>query len=159
MVHRCSGHHSQGIAQLEQARSLFPDEFRVYYALAFGFAYAGQPDQAVEAAEKASQLGERSVFALGALGYVKARALDAKGALLILDELKEAATSQYVCPFDIALIHVALGDIDDAMEWLGRAYAVRDHALLFVNVDAGLDPIRSDSRFVELAAKVWPPSI
>lgn len=156
VVHRCAGRHDQSIAKLEQARALFPDEFRVFYALAFSFAYAGQPGDAVEAAEKASQLSERSVFALGALGYVKARAHAADEARLILAELKETAAKQYVCPYDIALIHVALGDVDDAIDWLDRAYAVRDHALLFINVDAGLDAARGDTRFAALAEKVWP---
>ncbi len=50
--------------------------------------------------------------------------------------MKEAAARQYVC----------------------RAYAVRDHALLFINVDAGLDPMRGDSRFADLARKIWPES-
>ena len=157
VVHRCAGRHDQSIAQLEQARALFPDEFRVFYALAFSFAYAGQPGDAVEAAEKASQLGERSVFALGALGYVKARAHAADEARSILVELKETAAKQYVCPYDIALIHVALGDVDDAIDWLDRAFAVRDHALLFIKVDAGLDPLGDDPRFAALVQKVWPP--
>ena len=159
VVHRCAGRHDEGIAQLEQARDSFPDEFRIFYALAFSFAYADRPNEAVEAAEQASRIGERSVFALGALGYVRARANAADDARFILDELKRAATKQYVCPYDIALIHVALGDVEDAMDWLGRAYTVRDHALLFINVDAGLDPVRGDPRFAELALKVWPLSI
>ena len=156
VVHRCAGHHEQGIALLEQSRVLFPEEFRVTYALAFGFAYAGRLSEAVEAAEKAAQIGGRSVFALGSLGYVKARAGEVDAARDILVELKEAAAKQYVCPFDIALIHVALGDVDDAMGWLDRAYAVRDHALLFIKVDAGLDPMRHELRFAELEQKVWP---
>lgn len=156
VVHRCAGHHELGIVQLEQSRTLFPDEFRVYYALAFGLAYGGRLIEAVKAAETAAQIGGRSVFALGALGYVKARADEVDVARTILAELKEAAAKQYVCPFDIALIHVALADVDDAMQWLDRAYAVRDHALLFIKVDAGLDPVRRDSRFAELERKVWP---
>ena len=157
VVHRCDRQHESSIAQLEQARMLFPDEFRVFYALAFGLAYAGRPVEAVEAAEKAVQLGERSVFALGALGYVKARANAAAEARLILAELKDKVATQYVCPYDIALIHVALGDVDDAIDWLNRAYAVRDHALLFIKVDAGLDPLADDPRFIALAQKIWPP--
>ena len=156
VVHRCAGNHDQSIVQLEHSRALFPDEFRVYYALAFSLAYGGRLIEAVEAAETAAQIGARSVFALGALGYVKARADEVDVARTILTELKEAAATQYVCPFDIALIHVALADVDDAMKWLHRAYAVRDHALLFIKVDAGLDPVRSDSRFAELEQKVWP---
>ena len=78
-------------------------------------------------------------------------------ARLILAELKETAAKQYVCPYDIALIHVALGDVDDAIDWLDRAYAVRDHALLFIKVDAGLDPLGNDPRFAALVQKVWPP--
>ena len=155
IVDRCAGRHDQSILQLEKCRALFPDEFRVYYALAFSLAYGDRPSDAVEAAEKASQIGGRSVFALGALGYTQARAGAVDEARAILAELKDAAAKQYVCPYDIALIHVALGDFDDALDWLDRAYAVRDHALLFIEVDAALDPVRRDPRFAELARKIW----
>ena len=158
VIHRCAGRHGESIAQLEQAGALFPDEFRIFYALAFSLAYAGRPIEAVEAAETASRLGTRSVFALGALGYVKARANAVDDARSILAELKDTATRQYVCPYDIALIHLALGDIADAVDWLDRAYAVRDHALLFIKVDAGLDPLADNPHFIALAQKIWPTS-
>lgn len=155
LIHRSAGRHGEAIAQLEQACVLFPDEFRVYYAMAFSLAYADRPVEAIAAAEQASRIDGRSIFALGALGYVKARAGAGDEARTILDEVKAAAARQYVCPYDVALIHIALGDVEDAIEWLARAYAVRDHALLFIKVDAALDPIRGDLRFAKLSEKIW----
>lgn len=156
VVHRSAGRHEEGIAQLARARALFPQEFRVFYTLIFSLAYAGRPGEAVEAADKAVAIAGRTAFALGALGYAKARDGAIDEAKAILAELKAAAARQYVCPYDIALIHAGLGDVDEAFEWLERAFAVRDHALLFIKVDAGLDPLRPDPRFEALASKVWP---
>jgi tetratricopeptide (TPR) repeat protein len=156
VVHRTGGRPEQGIEQLVRARALFPQEFRVFYSLTFCFAYAGRNAEAVEAAEKAAAIADRSVFALGALGYAKARAGAVDEAREILSELKSAAAKQYVCPFDIGLIHAGLGDDDEAFKWLERAFAVRDHALLFIRVDPGLDPLRGDPRFAALTQKVWP---
>lgn len=156
VVQRCAGRHDESLAQLERARLLFPDEFRIYYALTFSLAYAGKPAEAVEAAEHAARVDGGSVFALGALGYAQACAGATDKARTIVANLKDEASRHYVCPYDIALIHVALGDVDESIDWLERAFAVRDHALLFINADGGLDPVRTDPRFVALAEKIWP---
>jgi hypothetical protein len=37
--------------------------------------------------------------------------------------------------FEIALIHIGLGDIDQAIEWLEKAYNKRDPFLLYLKVE------------------------
>jgi hypothetical protein len=53
----------------------------------------------------------------------------------------------------MALVSMGLGDGDGAVEWLERAYTVRDGHLMFLTVDPKWDPLRSDSRFETLVER------
>lgn len=54
----------------------------------------------------------------------------------------------------IALVYVALGDVDLAFAWLERACETKSEALGMLRVDPKLDPIRSDDRFASLLTRV-----
>jgi hypothetical protein len=45
------------------------------------------------------------------------------------------------------MIHGALGDLDEAFEWLGRAFEERSPWIGYMHVDPRMDPLRSDPRF------------
>jgi tetratricopeptide (TPR) repeat protein len=55
----------------------------------------------------------------------------------------------------IALIYVALGDLDQAMNWLNRAYDARFNPAVLVRPT--FDPLRSDPRFRELQQRMRLP--
>ncbi|HEY7514077.1 MAG TPA: hypothetical protein VIC87_06345 [Vicinamibacteria bacterium] len=51
-----------------------------------------------------------------------------------------------------------LGEEDRALEWLERAYARRDKGLVYLKVEALLDPLRSRPRFQGLLRRMnFPP--
>ena len=54
---------------------------------------------------------------------------------------------RYVSPFDIATVHVALGDTDQSFEWLEKAFLGRSQWMVGLAVDPRLHSIRSDPRF------------
>jgi adenylate cyclase len=145
----------ESIDQLHKAQKLFPEQFPILYNLAFSLAYAGRPEEAVKAAEGAIRAAGRTMFSLGALGYAKARAGASDEAIAIAREMEAAAASRYVCPFDIAAIYAGLEDAEPALRWLKRGLEVRDHAMLFADVDPALDPLRHDRRFEALFGQVW----
>lgn len=72
----------------------------------------------------------------------------------LLRELQALSKHRYVAPYYIARIYVALGDKDQAFEWLERAYEDRTEWLAWINVNPELDSLRSDSRFEDLASRV-----
>lgn len=75
----------------------------------------------------------------------------------ILDELLELSTRTYVSPVRMALPYLALGLEDQAFEWLNTAYEDRFWLLVFLNVEPGFDPLRSDPRFHDLLHRVGVP--
>ncbi len=54
------------------------------------------------------------------------------------------------------MIHIGLGDKDQAIDFLEKTYEDRDgYSIAFVKVDPFLDPLRSDPRFEALVQKVF----
>ena len=75
----------------------------------------------------------------------------ARSALARLDSLER---TQYVTPYARALVHVALGERDEAFRLLDRAVAERSHWLVWLNRDTRWAPLRADPRFAVLVRRI-----
>jgi hypothetical protein len=75
-------------------------------------------------------------------------------ALEVLAQLTELSKERYVSPYDIALIHTALGETDEAFRWLEKAYDECAEWMIYTNVDPRLDPLRRDARFLDLMSRI-----
>jgi hypothetical protein len=82
---------------------------------------------------------------------------DHAGARAIARTLQGIAETRHIATYETAMIHVALGDVDAAFDWLDRAYEERAAWLTYLRVDPRLDPIRGDPRFVALSRAVGHP--
>jgi len=56
--------------------------------------------------------------------------------------------------YQIAQVYAAGGQIDQAFEWLERAYSKHDGALMHVRIDPFMNDLRSDPRYKALLVKV-----
>jgi TolB-like protein/DNA-binding winged helix-turn-helix (wHTH) protein/Tfp pilus assembly protein PilF len=72
----------------------------------------------------------------------------------MLRQLSEQSTRSYVSPYLIALVHVGLGDNDQAFHWLEKSYNDRCGWLAWLGVDPKLDRLRADPRFDGLRRRV-----
>lgn len=68
----------------------------------------------------------------------------------VIRRLNEMAAQHYVSPCSFAWIHLALGEIDTAFEWLYRAVEECDQLMMPIKNYHFFDPIRSDPRFAIL---------
>ncbi len=64
------------------------------------------------------------------------------------------AQKRYVMPFYIAKGYESLGDREEAIAWLERAYEDHSWDLVFLNVDPFWDDIRSDPRVANLLRRI-----
>jgi hypothetical protein len=103
--------------------------------------------------EKARAMGSPS-FVVGYLGYAYAKSGQPDKALGLIAELNQMSAHQFVPSFSTAIIYVGLDDRERAMDGLEKAYEDRSQWLLWLKMDRMFDPIRSDSRFIELLKKV-----
>ncbi len=75
----------------------------------------------------------------------------------VLAELLELAKRQYVHRYHIAIIYAGLGDKNQALAWLEKAYEERDQWLIWLKVEPMVDSLRSDPRFQDLLRRVGLP--
>ena len=68
-------------------------------------------------------------------------------------KLHDLSKSKYVPPYCSALVWMGLGNTEQALEWLERAYEERESRLLFKH-DGIYDPLRSDPRFQDLLRRM-----
>ena len=58
---------------------------------------------------------------------------------------------------NIALIYVGLGDRDQAMSWLDKAYQARFNPSILLR--PAFDPLRTDARFQDLLRRIGLPQV
>jgi tetratricopeptide (TPR) repeat protein len=68
----------------------------------------------------------------------------------VLSELRAAAKGKGVRPYNVAMIHAALGETEQAFEWLGRSYINWTERLRMLRFDPRMDDLRADSRFTAI---------
>jgi len=72
----------------------------------------------------------------------------------LIDEVREMARHQYVSGFFFAEAYTGLGQKDQAVTWLERAYEDHDQWMVFVASYPGLDLLHSEPRFQALLRRM-----
>jgi tetratricopeptide (TPR) repeat protein len=111
----------------------------------------GAADAAFAAYREASRIAGASEELLGRLEAVY-RAEGLAG--YYRGYLKRRGGGGPVSDFSRAQLYVRAGELNQAIESLERAYQKREGALAWVNVEPGFQPLRSDVRFQQIAARV-----
>lgn len=104
--------------------------------------------------EEAQRISGADPYLEGLLGYVRARSGDSAGARRVLERLTKQTQQSYVPAASMALVCIGLGDLDNAVEWLNKAYEDRSTLLVYAKVDPLFDPVRSKPHFSELINKM-----
>ena len=71
-----------------------------------------------------------------------------------LSEVKETAKKRYVCAFEIAGVHAALGEKDEAFQWLNKAMRDRCDCMVWLKTEPWMASIRTDLRYQDLIRQV-----
>jgi TolB-like protein/DNA-binding winged helix-turn-helix (wHTH) protein/tetratricopeptide (TPR) repeat protein len=145
------------VAQAEKAMQLDPAYYRIHFWLGRVYAQKGMRQQAIDESERVLKATPNSTLGLTELGYSLAAAGRTAEARTILRRLEESSRSSWVPAYNLAIIHVALKENDEAFRYLQKAYDEQDWALLVLAVEPRLDPLRSDPRFLELCRKLRFP--
>jgi TolB-like protein/Tfp pilus assembly protein PilF len=123
----------------------------LHFSVAVAEGERGNLERALELDRKALELsGEASLF-LGTYGYHLGKAGKRAEAEAVLAQLQESGD---LFPFDMAMVHIGLGQFDSAMEQLELAYEQRNSQLVYLPHGVYFDPLRSLPRFQALMAKI-----
>ncbi len=130
------------------------------WAFSVGLCYTQKKmyPQAIASFEKSIARTGRQTDTLGTLALVYGLAGRKSETQKIIRELKERSRHHYVFPSVFAYAYLGLGDKDQALTFLERAYEEQDPALFYLKVWPLLDPLRSEPRFQALLQRVnFPP--
>jgi len=149
--------YNEAEAQARKTLEMDSHFYLAHYYLGEVLQLKGQLTEAIAEYKKAAELDD-DPFVLGLLAQAYAKLGQRDEALKMLGQLQELATRRYVTSYSFALVHIALGEKDKAIDWLERAY--RDRAgpdIALIKVDPFLDPLRGHPRFEALVQKIFGP--
>jgi DNA-binding winged helix-turn-helix (wHTH) protein/TolB-like protein/tetratricopeptide (TPR) repeat protein len=145
------GQRAEADQRLQRALELDP-EFWVGHLTQASFYLADkQPAKALEALRTADRYSEgQSTQALALIGFLLGRMGQDEQAQAVLDRLLSLSRQRYVPPTSIAAVYAGLGDKGKALDYLERAYDVRDLRLAFMRIDGRWGPLKEEPRFSSL---------
>jgi serine/threonine protein kinase/TolB-like protein/Tfp pilus assembly protein PilF len=145
--------YDRAIEQFEKALEMDPNFIWTHFFMGWAYEQKGNYEGAISEFQRAAQLDD-SPLILAALGHTYVMAGRRDEALRVLAEMKDLAEHRHVSSYHFAIIHAALGERDEAFEWLEKTYEARSEALVWLKVDPRLDTLRTDPRFIDLQRRV-----
>ena len=148
----------QAIPALRRANELDPTYWFGASFLGRAYEHEGKMPEAIAEFQRATELEKDNSEAWSGLGYAYAISGKKAEAQKVLQHLKEMSAQAWVAPYNVAIIHVGLGETDQAFDWLERAY--KDHSYYlaeYLPTDERLDALRKDPRLADLRRRVGLP--
>jgi TolB-like protein len=150
--------YDEAIRRLRDTVSLFPDFAIAYGNLGGAYEAKGMYQEAIVAYQKQSSLSGASAAEVAALGQAYAKGGIRGYYLWELQRLREESKHRYVRAVAFAYLFAALGEKDQALSYLEKAYEDRDWHLTLLQISPSFDPLRSDPRFQDLLRRMnFPP--
>jgi TolB-like protein/DNA-binding winged helix-turn-helix (wHTH) protein/Flp pilus assembly protein TadD len=143
---------------LRQARitlELHPNFAVAHYLLGQTLVQLRRYDEAIAEFRKAIAIDGGNTTFDSNLAHAYAVSGQTEQAMKILRDLEGRQTAQSPTAASIALIYVGLGDNDQAMAWLDKAYQARFNPSILLR--PAFDPIRTDPRFRGLQERIGLP--
>ena len=102
-----------------------------------------------------SEITEIPAYHLGYAGQLMEYVGRREETIIYLNELYRRAEEEgYTGKFPQALLNIAIGDHEKALELLEQAFINRDFAMAQMNIHKGFDPLRSYERFQNILKKM-----
>ncbi len=125
--------------------------------LGLSYEASGDLPRAIPECQKAMETEATPPWPSAELAHAYAASGRKREAEEILKRLRERAKQSYVPAYNFAEIYIGLGDKEQALTSLEKAYADRSMILTFLKVDPEFDSLRSEPRFKALLRNVNLP--
>jgi tetratricopeptide (TPR) repeat protein len=155
--------HDLAILEARKALELDPDYPFAYGELGLAYSQMGAQkkskdmhDKAIAELQEGLKRGKSHPNLAGLLGYAYALAGQEVEARKMLEKLKEP-NPRYGAAFAITRIYAALGEKDQAFEWLRKACDERVPYVIWIKVDPTMDNLRKEPKFAEILKEMQLP--
>ena len=149
------GRYDEAIEQLQKTLEIDPKFARVYQTLAFAYEGKGDWPRAMETLEGRPGDGHGRRYPW--LGYAYGVTGRRSEALEMLARLEKLSHEHYISPQGPAIIHLGLGNKDQAMAWLEKAYDERAFEVLGFSGPL-FDRLSGDPQFQDLLRRMRLPT-
>ena len=138
---------------------LDPNYYHFHTGLGRAYAQLGKLEEALHHFHKGEKLSGNIPYVTGVLAHCYAVMEKRSKAEAMLRELVRLAQKRHVPAATVALVHLGLGQLDEALSWLEKAFEQREGALAFLDVYPTYDPLRSEPRFQAMVSKLGLHSV
>jgi serine/threonine-protein kinase len=143
----------EATTQIRKTLELDPNNAFAHSILGWCLIAKGNKAEARSEFEKATTLDDLPWY-VSSVGYACGVSGDRAKAEEVLRGLEELAKQRYVSPANRAAVYLGLGEKEQALDWLEKAYEDRDPIFWWINGDQLYDSLRAAPRFEALVQKV-----
>ena len=148
--------YDESVRQSQKTIEMDPHFAVAHYQLGQALEQQHRHDEAIAEFRRAIELSGGNTTFESNLAHAYAVSGRKEEATKIVKDLESRQSQGSSTDGSIALIYVGLGDNDQAMVWLNRAYQARFNPSILMR--PAFDPLRSDPRFQELLHRIGLPS-
>lgn len=149
-IHYLNGNQEQAIQEYQKALELSRSDPSLNYYLGGAFEEQGDHEKAISLYRIAIDLSGGAPLYRSALGHVLGATGKEAEAREILEDLQQQDEPS---PYNLAVIHLGLGDHEQAIDLLEQAFEARNGHLLYIKEGPRFDPLRENERFVNLVRR------
>jgi TolB-like protein/Tfp pilus assembly protein PilF len=158
-VRYCERSFDEAVSGAERALALQPDSPAALGTVWLAGLSLGRRPEALAAARRYLELVYTDAGLLAALDEGAAQGDTVEAFRRAADALAERHRKEWALPVDIAFLYAVAGDGDATLDWLERAYEVRDPSLPYLSMPI-FDLVRSTPRYAALLQRMnlpWRP--
>jgi Serine/threonine protein kinase len=149
-----AGRYDEALRAVTQVLAVEPHLPLAHATLGWVHLLSGRGEEGMAALRRAVELSPDNTLYRAQLGQALARVGQNEQARAILRELEELSQVRYVSPYHLAYVYTGLGDYEQALDWLERAYAGRAGGIFGIKGSFLFAPLKEHPRFRSLLAKV-----
>jgi TolB-like protein/DNA-binding winged helix-turn-helix (wHTH) protein/tetratricopeptide (TPR) repeat protein len=153
-----AGRTDEALARLRETLEMEPNYYLARLYASSAYIEKRMYSEAISEARRAGEIsGTRSSNSIAFLGYALAKSGKEAEARSVLEGLLKSSAGRHVPSYHMALVYNGLGERDEALAWLERAYAQRSTGMVFLKVEPKWNNLRDDPRFQDLLRRVGLP--
>jgi serine/threonine protein kinase/lipoprotein NlpI len=149
--------YDEAIERLHKTLEMDPNYWLARMYLGLAYEAKGDLPRAVAECKRASEIQTDILWPLAELGHAYAVSGMRREAEQILTQLKNRSKQNYVPAYFFAEVYVGLGDKEQAVASLEKAYADRSMMLTWLTTDPELEGLHSEPRFKDLVRRMGLP--
>ena len=153
-IYHFSRQTDKAIEQFKKTLEIAPDYAETVFALGLSYEQKKMYKEAISELKRAINLSNGRPIIVAALGSVYAASGLRSEALNIYNDLVSQQSDNNISPFYAAIVSGALGNTNDGIDALYKAYDEHFGLLVYINTEPLLDPFRSDPKFIQLLKMV-----